>query len=112
MRMDYKKISGSRIRAARETLGIDRATLAELIGVEPSAIGNYEQGLRYPKPLILSGLCKHLRMPVGYLSGLEPDKRLDKLLLIYSKMDQRGRDTVHSVAESQSATHEPRSKSA
>lgn len=105
--MDYKKISGNRIRAARERLGIDRAELAELIGVEPSAIGNYELGTRYPKPPLLSKLSKELRVPVGLLSGLEPDKRIEALLSMYSDMDDRGRDTVHSVAEFQSADKQP-----
>lgn len=105
--MNYKKVSGNRIRAARERLGIDRAELAEIIGVEPSAIGNYEQGIRYPKPPLLSKLSKELRVPVGLLSGLEPDKRVEALLSMYSDMDDRGRDTVHSVAVSQSADRKP-----
>lgn len=102
---DYKKLSGARIREARERQGINQAQLAERIGVEPSAVGNYEQGSRYPKPPVLKKMAETLKVPVGWLSGLEPDKRIEALSLIYSKLDSRGKETVFRVAESQSSAY-------
>lgn len=101
LRMDYKKLSGARIREGREEKGLGQAALADLIGVEPSAVGNYEQGLRYPKPNILQKLSKILEIPVSYLSGLEPDKRAESLILLYAKLDKRGKETLIRVAEAQ-----------
>lgn len=103
--MNYAEIAGARIRQAREAAGLERDDLAERIGVGYSTIANYEQGTRYPKPNHLSKLAKVLGMPVGYLSGLETDKQAEALLLLYTKSDRRGKETIFRVAESQSTPY-------
>ena len=103
--MDFKKVTGARIRAAREALGIDQAELAKRIDVEPSTVGNYEQGTRYPRPEQLRKLAAVLSAPVGYLCALEPDPRIEALQMMYSKSDKRGRDTIIRIAESESGEH-------
>ena len=40
---------GERMRARREELGVSRTQLAQRLGVSPSAIGNYETGVSFPK---------------------------------------------------------------
>ncbi len=84
-------------------MGISREELAERIRVGYSTISNYEQGTRYPKPNHLNKLSEVLQVPVGFLSGLEPDKQAEALLLLYVKSDKRGRETIFRVAESESA---------
>ena len=44
---------GKQMRLRREALGLSRAELAEELGVSPSAISNYENGLSSPKEDIL-----------------------------------------------------------
>ena len=43
----------SRIKERREELGLSRNDLADIIGVTPSAIANYENGVSSPKILSL-----------------------------------------------------------
>lgn len=107
LEMNYKKISGGRIREGRIARDLSQEALADLVGVEPSTIGNYEQGTRYPKPNVMSKLAKVLHLPVGYISGLETDKRIEALVLLYSKMGKRDKDMLFRIAEAQSAEQEP-----
>lgn len=104
--MNYAQIAGGRIRQAREIQGLEREQLGERIGVGYSTIANYEQGTRYPKPNHLAKLSQVLNVPVGYLSGLETDKQAEAIMLLYTKSDSRGRDTIFRVAESQSKPYE------
>lgn len=104
--MNFSEIAGARIREAREAAGLEREQLAERIGVGASTISNYELGYRYPKPNHLSKMARVLHVPVGYLSGLETDKQAEALLLLYTRSDKRGRNTIFRVAESQSAEYD------
>lgn len=52
---------GDRIRARREDLGMSREDLADLLDVTPSAIGNYETGISFPKKEIILRLFDSLR---------------------------------------------------
>tara|TARA_R110002096_G_scaffold326071_1_gene519950 strand:+ start:75 stop:419 length:345 start_codon:yes stop_codon:yes gene_type:complete len=105
--MNIKEISGKRIAEARDKLGLTQRELAELVpGLSPSRLGNYEQGGRYAPPEILLGLAKVLNEPASYLAALDSDPGLIALERKYVKMDQRGKDTLHRVAESQPAPFE------
>lgn len=46
--MDNKKLLGKRIKELRKRLNIRQEKLAELVGVEPTAISNIENGHNYP----------------------------------------------------------------
>ena len=48
---------GKQMRLRREELQLSRASLAEMLGVSPSAISNYENGVSFPKAEIAFGLC-------------------------------------------------------
>ena len=55
---------GKQMRLRREELQLSRASLAEMLGVSPSAISNYENGVSSPKEevlLRLSTRCKLIR---------------------------------------------------
>ena len=57
----------SRIKERREELGMTRNELSELIGVTPSAIANYENGVSYPKVELLFKLFDALKCDANYL---------------------------------------------
>ena len=44
---------GDRLRARRGELDMTRAELAALLGISPSAVGNYETGVSFPKEEIM-----------------------------------------------------------
>lgn len=48
---------GDRLRAARETVTADRTQFAEMIGVSPDTVRNYERGIFKPKPIVLNAWC-------------------------------------------------------
>ena len=104
--MDYKKTAGKRIAEARQAKGLSQTELAAQIpGLSGSRLGNYEQGTRYPSPDILMLLSKILEEPASYLAALDDNPSLTTLNRKYVRMDKRGQDTLHRVAESQPATY-------
>ena len=58
---------GEQLRKRREELGMSRDTLAELLGVSRSAIGNYETGVSTPKEDVLLRLFDALQVDPNYL---------------------------------------------
>lgn len=58
---------GTQMRSRREELGLSRAALADELGVSPSAISNYENGLSSPKEDILLRLFDALQIDPNYL---------------------------------------------
>ena len=58
---------GKQMRLRREELGLSRAELAKELGVSPSAISNYENGVSSPKEDILLKLFNALRIDPNYL---------------------------------------------
>ena len=48
---------GEQIRFRRSELRLTRAELAERLGVSPSAVSNYENGVSFPKAEVAFGLC-------------------------------------------------------
>ena len=48
---------GEQIRLRRSELRLTRAELAERLGVSPSAVSNYENGVSFPKAEVAFGLC-------------------------------------------------------
>lgn len=57
----------SRIKERREELGLTRNDLADIIGVTPSAIANYENGISSPKIELLYKLFNALKCDANYL---------------------------------------------
>ena len=59
----------NRIRELREQLGMKQATLAERLHVGPSALSNYESGLRDPSTDTLLTLCDIFNVTADSLLG-------------------------------------------
>ena len=64
---------GKQMRLRREELQLSRASLAEMLGVSPSAISNYENGVSSPKEEVLLRLFDAL--PVSYTHLTLPTNR-------------------------------------
>lgn len=58
---------GSRIKELRESKKMKQSDLAAIVGVTPSAIGNYETGVSHPKVDILYKIIKALNCDANYL---------------------------------------------
>ena len=73
----------SRIKERREALGLSRIELASMIGVTPSAIANYENGISSPKIELLYKLFDALKCDANYLYQDEMTElnKSDSLLL-------------------------------
>lgn len=56
-----------RLKERRETLNITRQEMAKLVGVVPSAIANYENGVSHPKLEILYKIFDILKVDANYL---------------------------------------------
>jgi len=67
-------IFGVRLKALRMEKGYTQRTLAEKLGISPSAVGMYEQGRREPDNEILSKLCYILETTTDNLLGIEQPK--------------------------------------
>lgn len=66
---------GDRIRAARRNAGMTQKELAEMLGVVPSMIGQYEIGERTPKFATVLRLAETLRVSPAFLLGIEDEVR-------------------------------------
>ncbi len=75
----YKRI-GSRIRQAREALGLSQEELARLVGCSPTAISYFETGARRVKIEDLQKLAEVLSKPIDYFLQEEPEDELVAIL--------------------------------
>lgn len=97
---------GDRIRERREELGMSRLQLAAMLGVSPSAIGNYEGGVSFPKEEIMLRLFDCLDTAPDTLfqdsfkGGRWVLSRSEKQLIEqYRGLSPLGRETVRSVVD-------------
>ena len=97
---------GERIRACREELDISRAELSKLLGVSPSAIGNYETGVSFPKEDVMLRLFDCLETDPNTLfqdsfrgGGQVLTHGERKLLEDYRGLSPLGRDSLRSVLD-------------
>jgi repressor LexA len=96
---------GDRLRACREERKISRAELAQMLGVSPSAIGNYETGVSFPKENVMLQLFDCLQVEPNELyqdsyhgqTAVTYQER--ELLKKYRGLSLIGRETVRSVLE-------------
>lgn len=66
---------GSRMKEARERIGLSRNELAQIIDVTPSAISNYENDISHPKVEILYSMLTHLKIDANYIFQDEMNDR-------------------------------------
>lgn len=69
---------GSRIKERRKELGLTQKELADKVGVQNSAIANYETGVSSPKEKVLYKLFEALDCDANYLFQDEYEKREEK----------------------------------
>lgn len=97
---------GDRIKELRESKKLKQSDLAKIIGVTPSAIGNYENGVSHPKVDILYKIIEALGCDANYLFQddiiVEPktlsyreELHIDK----YRQLDEHGKKLVDIVAD-------------
>ena len=58
---------GTRIKQAREQMGLSRNEFAKIIGVTPSAVSNYENGISSPKEPVMFSILSALKCDANYL---------------------------------------------
>ncbi|WP_295753580.1 S24 family peptidase [uncultured Oscillibacter sp.] len=97
---------GERVRARRGELDMTRTELAALLGVSPSAVGNYETGVSFPKEEIMLRLFDALETDPNTLfqdsfrqkrQPLNPKEQ--RLLENYRSLSPLGRESVRTVVE-------------
>lgn len=77
----------SRLKERREFMKISRTELAAEIGVTPSSIGNYENGISFPKEEILYRLFQALKIEPNYLWQDEIQQGNVNFLVSYPERD-------------------------
>ena len=72
---------GERLRLYRCRKHMSRKELAELVGVTPSTIGNYENDVTAPNMSRLIGIAQNLDVTVSMLMyGREPEREFEPLI--------------------------------
>lgn len=80
--MNYKLYDfGERLTKLRKDKGLSQSKLANKVGINPSAIGAYEQGKMYPSIFNLCELASALNVTVGDLVGEEGNENRNEVLL-------------------------------
>lgn len=77
---------GLRIKKAREEKGYNQTELADIVGVKPAAISQYESGSRIPSTQVLIKLADVLEVTTEFLLGKKKDLDIEDML----KMDIEG----------------------
>ena len=97
---------GERLRARRTELDMSRIELAALLGVSPSAVGNYETGISFPKEEIMLRLFDCLETDPNtlfqdsYQYKKQPlSLKEQQLVERYRGLSPLGRETVQTMVE-------------
>lgn len=97
---------GERIKFRRGELKLTRGELADRLGVSPSAVSNYENGLSFPKEDVILRLFDSLETDPNQLfrdsfreGGQALSGKEQALLRKYRELSPLGRETVGSVVE-------------
>lgn len=97
---------GSRIKEARESLGLSRSELAKKINVSLSAISNYENDISSPKETSLFALIKALKIDANYIyqdmildNYLKVNLTENHLIQKYRKLDSYSQKAVNSLID-------------
>lgn len=90
----------TQVRAAEQLSEVMRKTFT------PTALANYEQGLRLPSPPVIDALCQiYGTATASYVLGLSDaatSVRELKMLQKYRIADERGKYSIDSLADAQS----------
>ncbi len=104
----------TRIKERRNILKISRSQLAKQLGVTPSAVANYENGISAPKMELMPKLFQALKCDANYLF-MENDRPADTysvdevdLIEQYRTLDEFGKNAVkHSLEHEYIRCHSP-----
>jgi len=66
---------GDRLTAAREARGLNQTELAKIAGLQPAAIGHFENSRRKPSFANVRALAKALEVSADYLLGRSLDMK-------------------------------------
>lgn len=84
MIMDYDAQVGSRIRTARELMGLSREAFAELCDVSDSFLAGVELGKTSPTVRMLNKICLASKLSADYIvTGTTPDDTDDKQYIAF-----------------------------
>lgn len=108
----------NRLKAQRESIGMSRVELAEILGVTQAAIGNYENGISTPKADILFKVFNALKCDANYLFQDEMNnaEKFDfsafevRLIKKYRSLDNHGKDLIDTILEKEYARSHDREK--
>lgn len=95
---------GARIRELRLRAELTQEGLAARIGVTPSAVGNYERGVSFPKEEVLMALFGALNCTPNELLGNGSAE--DEHMRRYRSLDDLGRERVDRCTENELARYE------
>ncbi|MDE6729106.1 MAG: helix-turn-helix domain-containing protein [Oscillospiraceae bacterium] len=92
---------GNNIRELRQLHGLTQEELARRIGVTPSAVGNYEHEISFPKEDVLMRLFGALECTPNELFGLEELLSVEEYAHLnkYKALDDHGRELVDACTE-------------
>ena len=86
---DKKKLFGKRLRELRKRNNYTLAQLSEKISIEPSSLGNIENGYNYPKISTLEKLAEVLECKVRdffcYEHMMNENSLLDEIVIMLNK---------------------------
>ncbi len=89
-----KKIS-SRIKEKREKAGISQKDLADRVGVTPSAINQYENGVKRPSTDILAKIAVEIDTSSDYLLGIiDEDDEISINFREFEKLTDRDKSFI------------------
>ena len=105
--IDKNMSLGTRIKQVRLERGIKRKDLAEMLGITPSSISNYENGISKPRQQTLFDIIKVLGIDANYLyqddaPGADNDvspSAVSGYEYKYRALDERGRETVDRILD-------------
>ena len=93
--------SAARIKELRMKKGISQAKLAKMVGVTPAAVGNYEQGISFPKSSVLLQLFGALDCTPNEffeVTDLYSEKDYEHFK-IYAKLSENNKQIVEECTE-------------
>lgn len=101
--MSEKEISklaiGLKIKELRASRGISQKQLADLLGITPGRLSNWENGVAYPDFKYLVDLALNLSCSFDFLLGIKLDKQYGDLLFYFELLNDAGRKKVIDYAE-------------
>ena len=102
---------GSRLKELRQKNGLTQSALADIIGLKPTAISNYEANRNQPSFEVLVQLANHFEVSCDYLLGVSDkylpvmgevlDKDIVDFYDLYQKMDVESAKELKLYAEYQ-----------